>query len=76
MTVGQKWSTISKAFTIKSLGIEEKEALFESQRQEDPSDTAKKYRHTCDGLRSSEEEFEKIYESFRSKDKANSVSVK
>ena len=76
MTVGQKWSTISKAFTIKSLSIEEKEALFESQKQEDPSDTAKKYRHTCDGLKSNEEEFEKIYESFRSKDKANSVSVK
>lgn len=55
MTVGQKWSAVVKAFTIKDLSIEEKEALFESQRAEDPSDTAKKNRYLCDSLKSSEE---------------------
>ena len=29
MTVGQKWSTVSKAFTMKGLSLEEKEAIFE-----------------------------------------------
>ena len=61
MTVGQKWSTITKAFTLSGLTAEQKEALFEEQKKEDPSDTAKKYRHTCDSLKASEEEFEKIY---------------
>ncbi len=57
MTVGQKWSTVVKAFTLSFLSPEQKEAIFESQRAEDPSDTAKKYRCTCDSLKSTEEEF-------------------
>jgi hypothetical protein len=28
MTVGQQWSTVAKAFTIKDLSLEEKEKLF------------------------------------------------
>lgn len=76
MTVGQKWSTVVKAFTIKDLSLEEKEALFESQRSEDPSDTAKKYRYTCDSLKATDSEFEMIYESFKTKDSKVSVSVK
>lgn len=67
MTVGQKWSTVVKAFTLKTLTIEEKEALFESQRLEDPTDTAKNKRFTCDSLKATKEEFEKIYESFKDK---------
>lgn len=76
MSVGQKWSTVVKAFTVKSLSLEEKENIFAEQEKEDPSDTAKKYRCTCDSLKSSEEEFEKIYESFKSKDNTRSVSSK
>ena len=57
MTVGQKWSAVIKAFTMKSLTIEQKEALFTAQQTLDPSDTAKKHRHTCDGLKATEEEF-------------------
>jgi hypothetical protein len=76
MTVSQKWSAIVKAFTLRDLSIEQKEALFEAQRTEDPSDTAKKWRYTCDSLKASEEEFERIYESFKSKESGNSVSVK
>ena len=33
MTIGQKWSTVAKAFTLKTLSIEEKEALFEEQKK-------------------------------------------
>jgi len=28
MTIGQKWSTVVKAYTLKDMPIEEKEALF------------------------------------------------
>jgi hypothetical protein len=58
MTVGQQWSTVVKAFTIKDLSIEEKEKIFQEQAARDPSDTAKNYRLTCDGLKASKEEFE------------------
>ncbi len=54
MTIGQKWSAVVKAFTLKSLTNEEKEALFAAQKTEDPSDTAKNKRYTCDSLKSSE----------------------
>ncbi len=29
LTVGQQWSTVAKAFTLKDLSLEEKEKLFE-----------------------------------------------
>jgi len=32
MTIGQKWSAVVKAFTLDSLTIEEKEAIFEHQK--------------------------------------------
>lgn len=54
MTVGQKWSTVVKAFTLPDLTVEEKEAIFEAQRIEDPSDTAKNKRFTCDALKANE----------------------
>jgi hypothetical protein len=54
MTVGQKWSTVVKAFTLPDLSIEEKEAIFEAQKIEDPSDTAKNKRFTCDALKATE----------------------
>lgn len=57
MTIGQKWSTVVKAFTMQSLSLEQKEAIFETQRAEDPSDTAKNKRFTCDSLKANEEEF-------------------
>lgn len=57
MTIGQKWKAVTKAFTLKSLSLEQKEAIFETQRAEDPSDTAKRYRSTCDSLKATEEEF-------------------
>lgn len=57
MTIGQKWSAVVKAYTLKSLTNEEKEALFAAQKAEDTSDTAKNKRYTCDSLKSSEEEF-------------------
>lgn len=55
MTVGQQWSTIAKAFTIKDLTLEEKEKLFEEQAKKDPSDTSKNYRLTCNGLKATKE---------------------
>lgn len=64
-TIGQQWSTVVKAFTLPDLAIEEKEALFADQEKLDPSDTAKNHRKTVDGLRSTPEEFEQIYESFK-----------
>ena len=76
MTVGQQWSTIAKAFTLKDLSLEEKEKLFEEQAKRDPSDTAKNYRFTCDGLKANKEEFEKIYNSFKVKDPAVSITNK
>ena len=60
----------------ENLTMEQKEALFAAQHTLDPSDTAKKHRHTCDGLKATEEEFQKIYESFRVGDKKVSVAVK
>jgi len=57
MTVGQEWSTVVKAFAMKTLTMEEKEAIFEAQRVKDPSDTAKNHRFTCDALIASKEEF-------------------
>ena len=76
MTVGQKWSAVVKAFTIKDLSLEEKEALFEEQKTADPSDTAKKHRYTVDSLKANEEEFERIYETFKTKDSKVSVHAK
>lgn len=76
MTIGQKWRAVVKAFTMNSLSLEEKEAIFEAQQKEDPSDTAKKYRYTCNGLKASEAEFEEIYQSFKTKDTKTSVSTK
>lgn len=55
MTVGQKWTAVVKAFTIPNLTLEEKESIFESQRLQDPSDTAKNKRFTCDALKATEE---------------------
>jgi hypothetical protein len=54
MTVGQKWSTVVKAFTLPDLTIEQKEAIFEAQKALDPSDTAKNKRFTCDALKATE----------------------
>jgi hypothetical protein len=52
LTVGQRWRIVSKAFTINDLTIDQKEELFEQQKKIDPSDTAKRYRYICDGLKS------------------------
>jgi hypothetical protein len=76
MTVGQKWSTVSKIFALSSLTKEEKAALFQTQKESDPSDTAKNYGHTCDALSSTPAEFELIYESFKAKDSKLSVESK
>lgn len=57
MTVGQQWSAVVKAFTIKDMSIEEKEAIFSKQNEKDSSDTAKLKRHTCNSLKASKEEF-------------------
>lgn len=76
MTVGQRWSTVVKAFTLPKLSIEEKEAIFEAQKALDPSDTAKNKRFTCDALKATEEEFEKIYESFKDPESKYSIAVK
>ena len=76
MTIGQRWSAVVKAFTLPTLSIEEKEALFEAQRLRDPSDTAKNKRYTCDALKATEEEFEQIYESFKDKESKYSIANK
>jgi hypothetical protein len=76
MSLMLKWRAIAKAFTLESLSLEEKEALFAAQKAEDPSDTAKRYRYLCDALKADEEEFEKIYQEFRSKDCKHSVTLK
>lgn len=76
MTVGQKWSAVVKAFTSKKLSLEEKEALFEIQKAADPTDTAKNKRFTCDALKSTEEQFEKIYNEFKNPKSENSITVK
>ena len=76
MTVGQKWSAVVKAFTLPDLSLEEKEAIFEKQRAEDPSDTAKNKRFTCDALRASEEEYEQLYNEFKNPESKHSVTVK
>jgi hypothetical protein len=76
MTVGQRWSTVVKAFTLPTLTIEEKEAIFDAQKALDPSDTAKNKRFTCDALKATEEEFEKIYESFKDPDSKYSIAIK
>ena len=55
MTVGQQWTAVVMAFTLPDLTIEEKEAIFEAQRQRDPSDTAKNKRFTCDALKATVE---------------------
>lgn len=55
LTVGQQWSAVVKAFTIYDLSLEEKEKLFEQQEKKDPSDTAKNYRLTCNGLKATKE---------------------
>lgn len=57
MTTGQKWRTIAKAYTLNSLTLEQKEAIFQAQYSEDSSDTAKNYRLMCNSLKADEEEF-------------------
>jgi hypothetical protein len=57
MSVGQEWSTVIKAFALKRLTLEEKEAIFEAQRIKDPSDTAKNHRLTCNSLIATKNEF-------------------
>ena len=76
MTVGQKWSTVIKAFTLKDLSVEDKEKLYEEQRAADPTDTAKNHRLTCDALLASKEEFQKHYLSFKDKDNSASITAK
>ena len=76
MSVGQKWRAVAKAFTLKDLTLEQKEALFDQQKALDSSDTAKRYRYLCDSLKSTEEEYEKIYLNFISKDCKHSVTLK
>jgi hypothetical protein len=76
MTLGQRWSTVVKAFTLPDLSLEQKEAIFEAQRLKDPSDTAKNKRLTCDALKATEEEFENIYTSFHDKDTKYSIANK
>ena len=61
MTIGQEWTAVVKAFSIKELSIEEKEKLFELQKSKDSSDTSKLKRYTCDALKANKEEFLKIY---------------
>lgn len=50
--------------------------MFEERKKEDPSDTAKRYRFFCDSLKSNEEQFEKIYQSFIEKDCKHSITLK
>ena len=76
MTVGQKWSAVVKAFTIGDLTMEQKEAIFEAQRAEDPSDTAKNRRFTCDALKSTDAEFEEMYNEFKNPNSKHSITVK
>lgn len=64
-TIGQQWSTVIKAYTLPNLSVEEKEALFAAQEKLDPSDTAKNHRKTVDALKSTPEEYEQIYESYK-----------
>lgn len=51
MTIGQEWSAVVTAFTLKDLSNEEKEAIFASQHEKDKSDTSKLKRYTCDALK-------------------------
>ena len=76
MTVGQRWKTVFKGFTLgeQELSVESKEQLFEKQREQDNSDTAKNYRLACDALKADKEEFEEIYQ--RLKDKTLSITAK
>lgn len=76
MSTGQKWRIVAKAFTLNSMTLEQKEAIFEAQKAEDSSDTAKNYRLMCDSLKANEEEFENIYETLKAKDSNLSVTVK
>lgn len=64
-TIGQQWSTVVKAFTLTDLTLEEKEKLFADQEKIDSSDTAKNNRRTCDSLKSTDEEYEAIYNSYK-----------
>lgn len=64
-TLGQQWSTVIKAYTLADLTPEEKEAIFADQEKIDPSDTAKNNRKTVEALRSTPEEYEQIYESYK-----------
>ena len=76
MTIGQEWSAVVKAFTLKQLSIEEKEKLFESQKEKDNSDTAKLKRFTCDALKANKEDFLQFYEGFKDPNSEHSISVK
>lgn len=55
MTVVQEWSAVVGAFTLKDLSLEQKQALFASQKEKDNSDTAKLKRYTCDALKATKE---------------------
>jgi hypothetical protein len=72
MTIGQQWTTVTKAFTLKDLTVEQKEELFARQAKIDSSDTVKSKRIMCDALKSTKEDYEKLYLSY--KDKANPLS--
>ena len=64
-TIGQQWSTVVKAFTLNDLPLEEKERIYEAQFKIDASDTSKTHRKTIDALRSTPEEFDTLYESYK-----------
>jgi len=55
MTVGQQWSTVVKAFSLKDLSVEQKEEFFARQAKIDSSDTMKSKRLTCDALKATKE---------------------
>jgi hypothetical protein len=52
MVGGTKWHTVAKAFTLDDMSLEEKEKVFDVMQNFDKSDNLKKFRHYCDGLRS------------------------
>lgn len=76
MTIGQQWTAVVKAFTLKDWTLEQKEEVFTKQSQVDSSDTMKSKRISCDSLKSTDEEADKLYASFIDKEDKQSASLR
>lgn len=76
LDISRKWNIARKAFTLKTLNLEEKKAIFDSIAKTDSSDKKVEEAHVFDAITASKEHFEELYQTLKSPDRSISMTVK